>query len=43
MDIDGSVTTLTLVVVTASAGGYFYLDHTGGSRTFNISQSKYTR
>ena len=24
--------------VTASAGGYFYLDHTGGSRTFNISQ-----
>ena len=24
--------------VNASAGGYFYLDHTGGSRTFNIQQ-----
>ena len=24
--------------VNASAGGYFYLDHTGGQRTFNIQQ-----
>ena len=41
MDIDGSDNTLTYVGtgVTASAGGYFYLDHTGGSRTFNITQS----
>jgi hypothetical protein len=40
MDIDGSDNTLTYVGtgVTASAGGYFYLDHTGGSRTFNIQQ-----
>ena len=40
MDIDGSdnAITYTGTGVTASAGGYFYLDHTGGSRTFNISQ-----
>ena len=40
MDIDGSdnAVTYTGTGVTASAGGYFYLDHTGGSRTFNISQ-----
>ena len=40
MDIDGSDNTVTYTGtgVTASAGGYFYLDHTGGSRTFNISQ-----
>ena len=40
LDIDGSDNTVTYTGtgVTASAGGYFYLDHTGGSRTFNISQ-----
>ena len=40
MDIDGSDNTLTYTGtgVTASAGGYFYLDHTGGSRTFNVQQ-----
>ncbi len=40
MDIDGSDNSVTYTGtgVTASAGGYFYLDHTGGSRTFNISQ-----
>ena len=40
MDIDGSDNTVTYTGtgVTASAGGYFYLDHTGGSRTFNIQQ-----
>lgn len=40
MDIDGSDNTVnyTGTGVTASAGGYFYLDHTGGSRTFNIQQ-----
>jgi len=40
MDIDGNdnAVTYTGTGVTASAGGYFYLDHTGGSRTFNISQ-----
>ena len=40
VDIDGSDNTLTYTGtgVTASAGGYFYLDHTGGQRTFNIQQ-----
>jgi len=40
MDIDGSDNTVTYTGagVTASAGGYFYLDHTGGSRTFNVQQ-----
>tara|TARA_R110002073_G_scaffold336115_1_gene530436 strand:+ start:1291 stop:2034 length:744 start_codon:yes stop_codon:yes gene_type:complete len=40
MDIDGSDNTVTYDGdgVTASAGGYLYLDHTGGSRTFNIEQ-----
>jgi len=40
VDIDGSDNTLTYTGtgVTASAGGYFYLDHTGGSRTFNVQQ-----
>ena len=40
MDIDGSDNTVTYTGtgVTASAGGYFYLDHTGGQRTFNIQQ-----
>jgi hypothetical protein len=40
MDIDGSDNTVTYTGtgVNASAGGYFYLDHTGGSRTFNVSQ-----
>ena len=40
MDIDGSDNTVTYTGtgVTASAGGYFYLDHTDGSRTFNVSQ-----
>ena len=40
VDIDGSDNTLTYTGagVTASAGGYFYLDQTGGSRTFNIQQ-----
>lgn len=40
IDIDGSDNTLTYTGtgVTASAGGYFYLDQTGGSRTFNIQQ-----
>ena len=40
MDIDGSDNNVTYTGtgVTASAGGYFYLDHTGGSRTFNIQQ-----
>tara|TARA_R110000782_G_scaffold184618_1_gene274950 strand:+ start:1821 stop:2555 length:735 start_codon:yes stop_codon:yes gene_type:complete len=40
VDIDGSDNTLTYTRagVTASAGGYFYLDQTGGSRTFNIQQ-----
>jgi len=40
MDIDGSDNTVnyTGTGVTASAGGYFYLDHTGGQRTFNIQQ-----
>ena len=30
--------TYTGAGVNASAGGYFYLDHTGGQRTFNIQQ-----
>ena len=40
MDIDGSDNTVTYDGdgVTASAGGYMYLDHTGSSRTFNIEQ-----
>jgi len=40
MDIDGSDNTVTYDGdgVTASAGGYMYLDHTGGSRAFNIQQ-----
>jgi len=40
MDIDGNdnAVTYTGTGVTASAGGYFYLDHTGSSRTFNVSQ-----
>jgi len=40
VDIDGSDNALTYTGtgVTASAGGYFYLDQTGGSRTFNIQQ-----
>ena len=38
--IQGSDNTVTYTGtgVTASAGGYFYLDHTGGSRSFNIQQ-----
>ena len=41
--IQGSNNTVTSNIntgtgVNASAGGYFYLDHTGGSRTFNIQQ-----
>ena len=40
IDLDGSDNTVnyTGTGVTASAGGYFYLDHTGGQRTFNIQQ-----
>jgi len=40
MDIDGSDNTIsyTGTGVSASSGGYFYLDHTGGQRTFNIKQ-----
>ena len=40
VDIDGSDNTLTYTGTgtTASAQGYFYLDHTGGSRTFNVQQ-----
>ena len=40
VDIDGSDNTLTYTGTgtTASAGGYFYLDQTGGSRTFNVQQ-----
>tara|TARA_R110000782_G_scaffold140651_1_gene233236 strand:- start:347 stop:1072 length:726 start_codon:yes stop_codon:yes gene_type:complete len=40
MDIDGSDNTVTYDGdgVSASAGGYMYLDHTGGSRTFDIQQ-----
>ena len=40
LDLDGSDNTVTYDGdgVSASAGGYMYLDHTGGSRTFNIQQ-----
>tara|TARA_R110002012_G_scaffold24469_5_gene81702 strand:+ start:9595 stop:10287 length:693 start_codon:yes stop_codon:yes gene_type:complete len=40
VDIDGSDNTLTYTGTgtTSSAQGYFYLDHTGGSRTFNVQQ-----
>ena len=40
MDIDGSDNTVnyTGTGVSASAGGYFWLDHTGGQITFNIQQ-----
>ena len=40
MDIDGSDNTVTYTGkgVNTSAGGYFWLDHTGGQRTFNIQQ-----
>jgi len=40
LDIDGSDNTVTYDGdgVSASAGGYFYLDHAGGSRTFNVQQ-----
>jgi len=37
MDIDGSDNTVTYDG-DGYAGGYFYLDHTGGNRTFNIQQ-----
>jgi len=37
MDIDGSDNTVTFDA-DGYAGGYFYLDHTGGSRTFNVQQ-----
>ena len=37
MDIDGSDNTVTFDA-DGFVGGYFYLDHTGGSRTFNIQQ-----
>lgn len=37
MDIDGSDNTVTYDG-DGYAGGYFYLDHTGGSRTFDIEQ-----
>jgi hypothetical protein len=41
MDIDGSDNTITYTGtgVNASAGGYFWLDHTGGSRTFDVTQA----
>ena len=41
MDIDGSDNTITYTGtgVTASSGGYFWLDHTGGSRTFDVTQA----
>lgn len=38
MDIDGSDNTITYDG-DGYAGGYFYLDHTGGNRTFNIDQA----
>ena len=40
MDIDGSDNTVTYTGtgVTASSGGYFWLDHTGGQRNFTINQ-----
>ena len=37
MDIDGSDNTITYDG-DGYAGGYFYLDHTGSTRTFNIDQ-----
>ena len=37
MDIDGSDNAVTYDG-DGYAGGYFWLDHTGGSRTFNITQ-----
>jgi hypothetical protein len=37
MDIDGSDNTVTFDA-DGFENGYFYLDHTGGSRTFNIQQ-----
>ena len=41
MDIDGSDNTITYTGtgVNASSGGYMWLDHTGGSRTFDITQA----
>ena len=41
MDIDGSDNTITYAGtgVNASSGGYMWLDHTGGSRTFDITQA----
>ena len=41
MDIDGSDNTITYAGtgVNASSGGYMWLDHTGGSRTLNITQA----
>ncbi len=41
MDIDGSDNTVpyTGTGVNASSGGYFWLDHTGGSRAFTVSQT----
>jgi hypothetical protein len=38
MDIDGSDNTVNFSG-SGYQGGYFYLDHTGGSRTFNITQA----
>ena len=37
LDIDGSDNTITFDA-DGYAGGYFYLDHTGSNRTFNIQQ-----
>ena len=41
MDIDGSDNTITYsgTGVNASSGGYMWLDHTGGSRTINVTQA----
>jgi hypothetical protein len=41
MDIDGSDNTITYAGtgVNASSGGYMWLDHTGGSRTFTVTQA----
>ena len=41
MDIDGSDNTITYTGtgVNASSGGYMWLDHTGGSRTFTVTQA----
>ena len=38
MDIDGSDNTINFSG-SGYQGGYFYLDHTGGNRTFDITQS----